>query len=77
MSLLSLQAGDTEPIRYRKHWHTEIPSIQGPWTAFTHKNASQIVEEYPNERLGRLLYQPQTATKKLLKIAKDNKSSQE
>ncbi|KAG5672455.1 hypothetical protein PVAND_002582 [Polypedilum vanderplanki] len=76
LSLLSLQAGDTEPIRYRKHWHTDVPSIQGPWNPFTHKNPGHIIAEYPHEGLGRVFKAPQSATEKLLKIAKKRNESE-
>lgn len=71
LSLLTLQAGDTEPIRYRKHWHTDAPSIQGPWTAFTHKNPAFNLADFPNNELSKQLNMEETATEKLLRIAQE------
>jgi large subunit ribosomal protein L43 len=68
LSLMAKQAGDTEPIRYRKMWHTDVPSIQGAWTPWTHKNPAELHAGYPNEELGEKLDIPETATEKLLRL---------
>lgn len=65
---MAKQAGDTEPIRYRKTWHTDLPSIQGAWTPWTHKNPAQLHAGYPNEELSVKLDIPETATEKLLRL---------
>lgn len=75
MSLLSLQAGDTEPIRYRKNWHTDCPSIQGPWTSFTHKNPAFNNIVYPDKDLGQQLNMPETATEKLMRLVEEQKNT--
>lgn len=72
MSLRTLQAGDKEDLRYRKHWQTEVPSIQGPWTPFTHKNPVNNLVLYPDTSLGEVLAKEQTATEKLLELVKQN-----
>ena len=69
VSLLALQAGDTEPIRYRKNWQTDMPSIQGAWTAFTHKNPANNLAQLPNKEMGQALNLPETATEKLLRLS--------
>lgn len=71
LNLMKLQNCDTSEIRYRKHWQTEIPSIQGPWTPFTHKNPEFNAVEYPNTKLGEVLNKQQTATEKLLELVKE------
>jgi large subunit ribosomal protein L43 len=71
LNLMTLQAGDTEELRYRKHWHTDMPSIQGPWTPFTHKLPELNLAEFPDEKLGEMLNKPQTATEKLIELAKE------
>lgn len=73
LNLLSLQAGNTEPIRYRKNWHTDCPSIQGPWTSFTHKNPAFNNIVYPDKDLGKQLNMPETATEKLLRLVEEQK----
>lgn len=76
LNLMTLQAGDTEQIRYRKNWHTDLPSIQGPWTAFCHQNPAFNVAEYPNEELGKKLDIPESASEKLLRIVKEQQSKE-
>lgn len=68
MNLTRLKYGDTSSMRYRKHWQTEMPSIQGPWTPFTHRNPPNNLVLYPDQKLGELLNKEQSATEKLLEI---------
>lgn len=74
-NLLKQQYGDTSSMRYRKHWQTEQPSIQGPWTPFTHRNPPNNLVEYPDLELGEVLNKEQTATEKLLELVKNNQIS--
>lgn len=74
LSLLSKQAGDTQPIRYRKNWHTDVPSIQGPWSPWTRKNPDDLLATFPNEKLGEPLDMPETATEKLMRLYNVKKS---
>jgi len=67
---LRLQHGDTEPIRYRKHLSTDSPSIQGPWTPWTHANPENVAAVFPNENLSKVLHQEPSATDKLLELMK-------
>ena len=46
VNLLKTQSGN-EIIRYRKHWHTDKPSIQGPWTPFTNREPEQNTYNFP------------------------------
>jgi large subunit ribosomal protein L43 len=75
VNLMKLQHGDTTSARYRKHWQTEQPSIQGPWTPFTHRNPPNNLVEYPDLELGEVLNKEQTATEKLLEMVKSNQIS--
>lgn len=68
LNLITQQAGDTEPIRYRRNWHTDTPSIQGPWTPWTFKNPEELQAGYPDKELGKMLDQPETATEKLFRL---------
>jgi hypothetical protein len=76
INLLSLQAGNTEPIRYRKNWHTESPSIQNPWTPFTHQNPVDNLQSYPSESAGTILESKETATEKLMRLMNDRKANE-
>lgn len=76
LNLRTTQYGDTSKIRYRKHWSTDIPSIQGPWTPLTHKNPENNLAFFPDTELGKLLFQKQTATEKLLEIAQEKQQMQ-
>lgn len=76
LSLMTQQAGDTEPIRYRKNWHTDMPSIQGPWTPWTHKNPSTLLASFPNKELGCPLEMEETASEKLIRLYKERKEQQ-
>lgn len=71
LNLLKQQSGDTGPLRYRKHWQTEVPSIQGPWTPFTHKNAPNNLVVFPDVKSGEVLNREQTATEKLLELMEE------
>nr|CAG4645880.1 EOG090X0FS9 [Lynceus sp. MCZ IZ 141354] len=55
-------------IRYYKYHHTDYPSIQGPWTPFTHRTPESNLEAYPNVEASELLHQPQSASDKLIEI---------
>lgn len=48
MELLRTQSFNGETLRLRKHWHTEFPSIQGPWSPFTFKNPKDNITVFPN-----------------------------
>lgn len=75
LNLLRTQAGNSENYRLRKLWHTDHPSIQGPWTPYTFKDPAQNLVSFPNAELGNVLHQPQTATQKLLDIFKDQQKN--
>jgi large subunit ribosomal protein L43 len=54
MELVRTQSFDGSSLRLRKFWHTEFPSIQGPWTPFTFRDPKLNITEWPNVSL---LYQ--------------------
>lgn len=68
---MKLQSCDTSETRYRKHWQTEVPSIQGVWTPFTHRNPQFNGVEFPDTKLGEVLNKEQSATEKLLEMVKE------
>lgn len=70
LELVRTQTKDTSDLRMRKMWHTEFPSIQGPWTPFFHWNKEQNIMELPNDAMSRVP-QGETATEQVLKIFKE------
>lgn len=72
IQLLQSQNGDNS-IRMRKSWHTEIPSIQGPWTPFTHKDPSLNLESFPNQLQSQPIDVDKSATEKLLELFEQQK----
>ncbi|KAK2168851.1 hypothetical protein NP493_1215g00002 [Ridgeia piscesae] len=58
-----------ETVRLRKTWHTDTPSIQGPWTPFTNKDTRLNVTQLPSEELSRFQPTEPSATEKLLRLA--------
>lgn len=77
LELKLTQAGDTAAIRYRKHWHTDIPSVQGPWSPFTHQNPMFSIAKFPDTSLGEKLNMEKTATEKLLELFSEQQQEQQ
>lgn len=48
MELLKTQYHNGPDYRLFKLWHTDFPSIQGPWTPFTFKEPSLNQIQFPN-----------------------------
>jgi len=48
MELLRTQIHEGSVTRMRKLWHTEVPSIQGPWTPFTFRRPEINLAQFPN-----------------------------
>ena len=48
MELVRTQSFNGSSLRIRKHWHTEFPSIQGPWTPFTFRDPKLNITEIPH-----------------------------
>uniref|UniRef100_U5ESD9 Large ribosomal subunit protein mL43 n=1 Tax=Corethrella appendiculata TaxID=1370023 RepID=U5ESD9_9DIPT len=75
IELLRTQNKNSSDMRLRKMWHTDVPSIQGNWTPFTHRNPTANVTNYPSKELSGFVRQEQTATEKLLEIFEKQKLS--
>lgn len=73
VGVMLTQNGNSSAMRLRKLWHTDCPSIQGPWTPFTHKNPNTNLVVYPEEKLSEPLDVEQTATEKLIEMFKKQK----
>ncbi|XP_045129983.1 39S ribosomal protein L43, mitochondrial-like [Portunus trituberculatus] len=63
--------------RLRKYHHTDYPSIQGPWTPWTHRHPSINFKEYPCEELSAVHPTEISATQKLLELYEQQKQQQE
>lgn len=77
VDLLRGQNGNSSAFRLRKMWHTEKPSIQGPWTPFTHKNPELNLVVFPDEKLSQPLDIETSATEKLLELFKRQKIAEQ
>lgn len=75
VELLKNQNGNSAAIRYRKMFHTEMPSIQGAWTPFTHRNPEFNVTAFPDSTLSRPVDVEKSATEKLIEIFKQQQIS--
>lgn len=56
-------------------WHTEVPSIQGPWTPFTLKNPETNLVVFPDEKLSKPLDVEKSATEKLIELFREQRLS--
>lgn len=73
IELLRGQNGDSSALRLRKMWHTDRPSIQGPWTPFTHRSPELNLVTFPQANLSRPLDVKQSATEKLIELFEQQK----
>ncbi|KAM7346024.1 mitochondrial ribosomal protein L43 [Cochliomyia hominivorax] len=71
IELLKTQNGPSNSMRLRKMWHTDVPSIQGPWTPFTLRKNDNNLVTYPNADKSRPLDLQPTATEKLIELFKE------
>ncbi|XP_023014744.1 mitochondrial ribosomal protein L43 [Leptinotarsa decemlineata] len=51
LNLFKTQQKNHTGTRIRKLFHTDHPSIQGPWTPFTFRNPALNLAVFPNEKL--------------------------
>ncbi|XP_030377340.1 39S ribosomal protein L43, mitochondrial [Scaptodrosophila lebanonensis] len=73
IELLKTQNGCSSSLRLRKMWHTDVPSVQGPWTPFLLRSPDANSIEYPNIDASKPLDIPKTATDKLIELFKKQK----
>lgn len=71
--LLRTQNKNSSGTRLRKLTHTEMPSIQGPWTPYTLANPELNVTTFPAEELSKPVDIEQSATEKLLELFEKQK----
>ncbi|KAE8742680.1 hypothetical protein FOCC_FOCC011809 [Frankliniella occidentalis] len=65
---LATTQNDGEEFRLRKMMHTDNPSIQGPWTPFTHRDPKLNNSSFPLEELSEPVFVPKSATQQLIEI---------
>lgn len=49
LNMLKFQSGNPD-VRLRKKWHTDNPSIQGPWNPFLFRNPELNITSFPSEK---------------------------
>lgn len=57
--------------------HTEIPSIQGPWSPYTHMNPALNTTTFPAEKLSKPVDIEKSATDILLEYFEKQKQQQQ
>lgn len=77
VNLLRTQNGNSSATRLRKMFHTDVPSIQGPWTPYTHANPALNTTNFPDDGLSKPVDIEQSATEKLLEIYEKQKTHQQ
>lgn len=73
IQLLKTQNGSSSSLRLRKMWHTDMPSIQGPWTPFMLRCPDENLTTYPNAEASEPLDIQQSATEKLIELFEKQK----
>ncbi|KAK9295931.1 hypothetical protein QLX08_009901 [Tetragonisca angustula] len=76
MELLKTQYHDGPALRLLKLWHTDFPSIQGPWTPFTFKNPPLNQIKFPDKKIGEALKFKPTATEELITLFEEQQEAE-
>ncbi|XP_001605426.1 39S ribosomal protein L43, mitochondrial [Nasonia vitripennis] len=71
MELVRTQSYNGSSLRLRKFWHTEFPSIQGPWTPFTNRDPKLNITEFPNKEIGACTKYGPSATEEIIRLFKE------
>lgn len=77
IDLMRTQNQNSSEMRLRKLWHTDIPSIQGPWSPYTHKNPELNLVVFPDSKLSKPMDVEQSASEKLIELFKKQKLEEE
>lgn len=75
LNLLRGQSGQSVGMRLRKLWHTDNPSIQGPWTPYTFRDPALNLVEFPNADFSKSLEKPRTGQDELVELFKRQRLS--
>ncbi|CAH1175656.1 unnamed protein product [Phaedon cochleariae] len=73
IDLLKTQQKNSTGMRIRKLWHTDNPSIQGPWTPFTFKDPKLNLAKFPDEELSTPDHLNRTSQDELVELFKQQK----
>lgn len=73
--LLTTQSG-LEEVRLKNYQFTHMPSIQGVWTPFFHRNPALNVATFPNKELSQPANLAPSATELLLELYKKQKENE-
>ncbi|CAG9864048.1 unnamed protein product [Phyllotreta striolata] len=73
LELLKRQQINHDGQRIRKLWHTDHPSIQGPWTPFTFRDPQLNLATFPDERLSKSDVIASTSQDELVEMFKKQK----
>lgn len=52
-------------------WHTDYPSIQGPWSPITFRDPKLNLASFPDSELSKPAHLPKSATEQLIEIFKE------
>lgn len=77
VNLMVTQNCNSSETRLRKLQHTEVPSIQGPWSPYTYQNPELNVTEFPDPKLSQPIDLTRTATEILLEMYEKQKQEKE
>ncbi|XP_013112622.1 large ribosomal subunit protein mL43 [Stomoxys calcitrans] len=76
INFIKLQNGPSSSTRLRKMWHTNIPSIQSPWTPFILRHPSDNLVNFPTTEHSTPLDKQESATEKLLEVFRAQNNSE-
>ncbi|XP_043600665.1 39S ribosomal protein L43, mitochondrial [Bombus pyrosoma] len=76
MELLKTQYHNGPDYRLLKLWHTDFPSIQGPWTPFTFKDPSLNQVKFPDKEIGKAIKLKPTATEELIRLFEEQQEAE-
>lgn len=77
IELMRTQNCNSSEKRLRKHIYTEVPSIQGPWSPYTHWNPELNLAQFPDKKLSTPIGQEKTATEILQEMYERQKLEEE
>lgn len=70
LELMTTRSGQSIKVFIKEH-KVDFPSLQGPWHPFLNKPTELNVSNFPNEVRSRFTPEKQSATERLIEIAKE------
>ncbi|KAJ8970802.1 hypothetical protein NQ314_001015 [Rhamnusium bicolor] len=71
--LLKSQSKNATGTRIKKLWHTDHPSIQGPWTPYTFRDPELNLVEFPNDILSKPAIMERSSQDELIELFNNKK----